>query len=232
MEQWLDFAKGPLFMFAFLFMILGLFRHVVLQVYYLVIRKGKRLRNAPWKRIILDTLTWVVPVKHFIPGTAFFSSASFLSHIGIIIVPVFLSGHVVLWEGFFGVNLPTISAGVADFLTLFTIACLAILFGCRLFVGRQRAMSGMMDYLILIMVFLPFASGYLALHPNVNPFSWNLMMLIHILSAEALFILIPFTKLSHIVLFFFDRVSGLHWQLRPGAGDNVADALFGKEARV
>ncbi|MCF7809565.1 respiratory nitrate reductase subunit gamma [bacterium] len=232
MEQWLDFAKGPLFAFTFLFMILGLFRHVVLQIYYLGIRKGRRLRNAPWRKIILDTLTWAVPVKHFIPGTAFFSSASFLSHIGLILVPVFLVDHVVLWEGFLGLNLPSIGKGVADVLTLFTIACLIVLFCCRVFVGRQRAMSGPMDYLILIMVFLPFASGFLASHPKFNPFAWDTMMLTHFLSAEALFVLIPFTKLSHIVLFFFDRVSGLHWQLRPGAGDKVADALFGKEARV
>jgi hypothetical protein len=52
------------------------------------------------------------------------------------------------------------------------------------------------------------------------------------LSAEFLFVLIPFTKLAHIVLYFFDRISGLHWQLRPGAGDKVARALFDEEARV
>lgn len=232
MEHWIDIAKGPLFTFTFLFMILGLFRHVVLQIYYLIIRKGKRLKNAPWGRIMVDTLSWAVPIKHFIPGTVFFSSASFLSHIGIILVPVFLADHIVLWEGFLGVNLPSISSVLADTLTLFTIACLIVLFCCRMFVRRQRAMSGAMDYLILVMVFLPFASGFMASHPKFNPFSWESMMLTHLLSAELLFVMIPFTKLSHIVLFFFDRVSGLHWQLRPGAGDNVAKALFGKEARV
>jgi hypothetical protein len=57
-------------------------------------------------------------------------------------------------------------------------------------------------------------------------------MLTHVLSAELLFVLIPFTKLSHIVLFFFDRISVLHWQLRPGAGEKVAEVLYGEEARV
>ena len=232
MEQWLNLAKGPLFTFTFLFMILGLFRHVVLQIYYLLIRKGRRLRNAPWGKIAVDTLSWAVPIKHFIPGTVFFSSASFLSHIGMIIVPLLLADHIAMWENYFGVNLPSISVVLADVLTVFTMICLIILFCCRLFVGRQRAMSETMDYLILIMVFLPFISGFLASHPHFNPFSWNAMMLTHILSSELLFVIIPFTKLSHIVLFFFDRISGLHWQLRPGAGDKVADALYGKEARV
>jgi len=81
-------------------------------------------------------------------------------------------------------------------------------------------------------VLLPFVSGYLATHPHLSPIPWGGMMLTHILSAEALMIVVPFTKLSHIVLFAFDRLSAVHWQLRPGAGEKAAEALFGKEARV
>jgi nitrate reductase gamma subunit len=66
----------------------------------------------------------------------------------------------------------------------------------------------------------------------VNPLPWQEMMLIHVLSAEALFLIVPFTKLAHIVLFPFDRLSQVHWQLRPGAGEQVATALYGDEARV
>jgi hypothetical protein len=89
-----------------------------------------------------------------------------------------------------------------------------------------------MDYALLALIFVPFASGYLASHPESNPFPWDTMMLTHVLSADILFLAVPFTKLSHVVLFFFDRISQLHWQLRPGAGDKVAEVLYGKEARV
>jgi nitrate reductase gamma subunit len=58
------------------------------------------------------------------------------------------------------------------------------------------------------------------------------MMLTHLLSAELLFVLTPFTKLAHVVLFFFDRISAVHWQLRPGAGDKIAKALYGEEVRI
>ncbi|MEJ2367722.1 MAG: hypothetical protein P8Z49_05090 [Acidobacteriota bacterium] len=57
-------------------------------------------------------------------------------------------------------------------------------------------------------------------------------MLLHILSAEALFVAIPFSKLAHMVLFPFDRLSQVHWQLKPGAGDRIAAALYGDEAQV
>lgn len=232
MEQWIDFAEGPLFALTFMIMVFGLIRLVIIQVYSLVARKGRRLRNAPWRKILADALTWVIPIRHLIPGTKLFSVISFLFHIGVLIVPIFLADHIVLWERFLGVALPAIGYTVADWLTLFTLAALVALFGFRVFLPRLRAMSQPADYYLLIVVFLPFATGYAASHPIVNPVSWEAMMLIHILSAELLFILIPFTKLAHIVLFFFDRVSAVHWQLRPGAGDQVAEALFGEEARV
>lgn len=232
MDQWIAFAEGPLFALTFLIMILGLARLFVLQVHALAIRKGTRLRNAPWSKILRDATTWIVPIRHFIPGTVIFSTVSFLSHIGIIIVPVFLDDHIVLWEAFFHTDLPSIGKGVADFLTLFTLACILVLLGYRTFGRRQRSMSRPMDYVLLLMVFFPFASGYLASHPTVNPLPWNVTFLFHLLSAELLFVSIPFTKLAHIVLFVFDRISAVHWQLRPGAGDRVAHALFGSEARV
>jgi len=117
-------------------------------------------------------------------------------------------------------------------LTLTTVGCCVLLLGYRLVIRRARDLSRPSDYVLLIMVLLPFASGYMASHPAVNPLPWSAMILVHILSAEALMIAAPFTKLSHIVLFAFDRLSAVHWQLRPGAGERVAEALFGEEARV
>lgn len=232
MEQWITFAKGPLFALAILIMVLGLGRVVVIQAYSLAISKGRRLQNAPWRKMFAETASWATPVGHLIPGTRVFSVVSYLSHIGILVVPLFLASHVVLWEGLLNLHLPKIGYGLADFLTLFTSAGLLCLLSLRIFSGRLREMSRRSDYVLLIAVLLPFASGYLAMHPQYNPLPWEVMMLVHLLSAELLLILIPFTKLSHVVLFFFERASGLHWQLRPGSGDRVAEALYGKEARV
>jgi nitrate reductase gamma subunit len=232
MEQWIVFARGPLFALAFLIMLLGLIRLTLIQIYLLVTGKGRRLQNAPWRKILAEAASWVVPIRHLIPGTRVFSVVSYLFHVGILVVPIFLADHIALWEKQFGIDLPSIDYSLADFLTLFTIACIFVLLGFRIFLGRLRSMSRRSDYALLVLILLPFASGYLAMHPSYNPLPWDVMMLAHLLSAELLFILIPFTKLAHIVLFFFDRISGLHWQLRPGAGEQVAEALFGKEARV
>ncbi len=232
MERWIDFAKGPLFAFTFLIMVLGLARLALIQTYSLARGKGRRLRNAPWRKILLESATWVVPVRHLIAGTKFFSVISYLFHMGILIVPIFLADHIVLWKRFLNVNLPAISYGLADSLTLFTIACAIVLLAFRIFSPRLRSMSRRSDFSLLLVVLGPFVTGYLAMHPRYNPLPWEVMMFIHVLSAELLFVLIPFTKLAHIVLFFFDRISVLHWQLRPGAGEKVIRVLYGEKARV
>ncbi|MFO7653310.1 MAG: hypothetical protein R6X25_05740 [Candidatus Krumholzibacteriia bacterium] len=232
MERLLDFARGPLFALTFGFMLLALLRLVVVQATALLHGKGVQLRRAPWRQIVADSITWAVPLHHLIRGTVIFSSASFLLHVGLIIVPLFLADHVVLWERLLGVGLPAIRQGFADALTLLTLGCLLVLLGCRTFVARQRAVSRPMDYLLLLAIAGPFATGFLASHPGINPFPWEWMMLLHLLGAELLFVLVPTTKLAHVVLYAFDRISAVHWQLRPGAGARVAEALFGSEARV
>jgi len=231
MDGWLEIATGPLFAATFLVMVLGLARHVLLQL-CLVVTKASTLRRVRWRRAVTDSLGWIVPVRHLVPGTLILSLTSILFHAGVILVPIFLADHVALWETFLGVGLPSIGRGLADVLTLVTIGCLAVLFGYRLLIARSHALSRTSDYLILILIAVPFVSGYLAAHPAVNPLPWRSMMLVHVLGAEALLVAVPFTKLAHVVLFFFDRLSVIHWQLRPGAGDRVAEALCGKEARV
>jgi len=232
MDAWLDFARGPLFAVTFLVMILGLGRQVLLQFYFISTKKWRRLRGVPWKSIARETLSWVIPVRHMERGTGVFTAASFLMHIGIILVPLFLIDHVVLWEAFLGVSLPAIGRGTAEVLALLTIGCGFLLLVLRSFFARHRVPSRPADYVLLVLVILPFLSGYLASHPRVNPFPWDAMMLTHVLSAELLFVIMPFTKLAHVVLFFFDRISAVHWQLRPGAGDKIAKALYGDEVRI
>ncbi len=232
MDAWIEFAKGPLFAVTFLVMILGLGRQVVLQIYFLSAKKGRRLRGVAWSKVARETLSWALPVRHMEQSTEFFTASSFLMHIGILLVPLFLLDHIILWEGFLGVNLPALYPALADVLVLLTIACGFTLLALRTFRRRHRVVSRPTDYLLLVLVTLPFLFGYLASHPSINPFPWNATMLAHLLSAELLFVVVPFTKLAHVVLFFFDRISAVHWQLKPGAGDKIAEALYGAEVRL
>jgi nitrate reductase gamma subunit len=195
-------------------------------------RKRAGLRRLPWRRVAGETLSWAVPLRHMIPGTIVISAASFLFHIGAILVPLFLGAHVRQWEAFLGIGLPSLGKSFSDVLTLLTLGCVLVLLSYRSLIRRSRELSRPSDYALLVAILLPFLSGYLAAHPNLNPLPWQHMMLVHLFSADVLMFIVPFTKLAHIVLFPFDRLSAVYWQLRPGAGARVAEALYGKEARV
>jgi nitrate reductase gamma subunit len=230
-EGLLAFARGPLFALTFLIMLLGLMRHVMVQG-YLLFGTDARHQGAGWRRILADSAAWLVPVRHLVRGTLLLTAASFLFHIAVIVPALFYEGHILLWEGYLGVNLPALGAGVADALTLLALVCGLLLLGYRVVVRRARALSSGRDYAVLLVTLLPFLTGYLAAHPHYSPLPWNGMLLLHVLSGELLFVTIPFSKLAHMVLFPFVRISPVYWHLQPGAGDQAARALFGRMGRA
>jgi nitrate reductase gamma subunit len=138
-----------------------------------------------------------------------------------------------LWKRALGISWPGISISIANVLTILTIACGLFLFGYRLFSSGARQLSHFSDYFLIVLLLVPFISGFMAVHPRFNPLSYNAIMLIHILSSELIFVLIPCTKLAHCILFVFDRISSdIYWKMPRGAGKMVAYELHGKEAKV
>ena len=77
----------------------------------------------------------------------------------------------------------------------------------RIISAYIRILSTVSDYLLLIVTSLPFLTGYFVTHGTLDSIAFlgDNMMLIHMLAGELMLILIPFTKLSHYILFFFSR---------------------------
>ena len=87
-------------------------------------------------------------------------------------------------------------------------------------------LSRFQDYALPLLIALPFASGFLVMHPAWSPFSRDAALLVHVLSADVLLFLIPLTKLNHMVLLPTTQlVSELAWHFPPDAGHHVAVAL-------
>ena len=191
METLIDFAKGPLFAMTFLFMVLGLIREVYLQV----LRMHANLRRVSnWNFSILanarSLIEWLIPLNHIYKKRMVFGLASFIFHVGLLIVPLFLLDHLALWKGALGISWPGISMVLADGLTIITLVAAGVLLGHRFYSQPVRALSQPADYALLILLCVPFVSGFMAHHPAVNPLPYNVMMLVHILSAELIFVLI------------------------------------------
>jgi len=114
----------------------------------------------------------------------------------------------------------------SDTLTLITITTTIALMIGRIGNHNSRALSRLQDYLLPPLILVPFVTGYLAMHPWINPFNYDWVMFFHVMSANLIFVLIPFTKLSHCVLLPTTQlVSEVGWHFPADSGEAVAHAL-------
>jgi nitrate reductase gamma subunit len=230
MEAWLTFARGPLLRLSFAILALGVLRQVGLTVAELILayrRAGDQV--LPHGVLLRRSLGWIVPVNALRGTRCAYTAASLLFHAGVLLVPVFQAGHVALVRRGLGIGWPTFPPVVTDALTLGALAALAALALLRLADRASRVLSGFQDWFLLGLCGLVFLSGYATAHPATNPLPFPLTYLVHLLGAELLLVLLPFTKLAHAVLFPFTQVSWeLGWHFVPGAGERVRLAL-GKE---
>ncbi len=131
-----------------------------------------------------------------------FAFMVFLLHIALLAVPLFLNAHNLLWHEAFGISLPSLPDTVADGLTVALIGAGIFLLVRRIVRPEVRILTSTWDYTLLILTLLPFVTGLCAYHQWGD---YPTMLLLHILSGQVLLILIPFTKLGHMLLFFFTR---------------------------
>jgi nitrate reductase gamma subunit len=227
--DWLEWAKGPVFRFSIILLLLGLLRLMVLNVVNIVdLISRARNRNIPWRAVIRDTFGWLFPYKTA-KSQKVITVVSILFHVSVIVTPIFLAAHIMLWRRGVGVGWSAIPQVAADYLTLTAVATAAVLFIKRVSASATRALSRPQDYLLPLLIMVPFVSGYLAMHPAINPFEYNATMFVHVMSGNLILVLIPFTKMSHAVLFPTTQlVSEMAWHLAPDSGDSVALTL-GKE---
>jgi nitrate reductase gamma subunit len=131
-----------------------------------------------------------------------FSLVFFVFHVGLLAVPLFLYAHNLLWDQSFGVSLWSMPDRWADILTMVVMGSLVFLFLRRLVRPEVRILTTAWDYILLLLTLLPFVTGFLA-YRQWGPY--DTVLILHILCSEILLIVIPFSKLGHVILFFFTR---------------------------
>lgn len=229
METLLHWARGPLFWTALAFMALGLLRHLGILLW-----EGMRVyrragdRALPLGRVARDTLRWLVPVGR-LENRALYSATTVVLHAAVLLVPLFLAGHIELWRRGIGLSWPALPNAIATTLTVVGVVAGVAVVVQRLVSRESRSLSRFQDYALPMFIAFVLASGFLVMHPTWNPFGRDGTLLVHALGADLLLFLVPLTKLSHMVLLPFTQlVSELAWHFPPDAGARVAVAL-GKE---
>lgn len=232
MPTWLEIAKGPMFRFTLVILVLGLARLVILSLWGMLVairRAGDR--NISYTQIVKETLSWLVPIHRLHRTRPIFSYASFVLHLGIIFAGLFLSNHIAILASNLAISWPAIYRPVLDILTLAAIVAGMYLLLFRIYVRNSRFMSNVMDYVLLLLILNIFVSGYVA-GRAWNPIPYDTLMLFHTLNGVVLLLLIPFTKIAHCVLYPLIRLaSEIAWHLTPQGGSDVVRTLHGPEGR-
>ncbi|MCL5266598.1 MAG: hypothetical protein M1469_00650 [Bacteroidetes bacterium] len=230
----LQFARGPLFRLCFIIMLLGLARILFLDFWgaQKVYRRAGD-KKMPWRLIASRTFEWVFPVKRVFRNRQVYSFFSILFHIGLIIVPVFLFAHISLWKSSVGISWPALPYWWAFWLTAATIVFATLMLVERLVVKSIHSLSRGQDYLWLLLLLLPFVTGFVCANLNISAGVYQFLMLVHVLSGDLIFFMTPFTKIAHCVLAPFSQViDALAWKFPPKTDEDICATLSKKGAPV
>jgi nitrate reductase gamma subunit len=204
------FAEGPLLWIAFLIFIIGTLIRMA-QFIFVARTKDKPFYDYFSLKYIFATLArWLLPLNVDVKKNPVFVSCVYLFHICLIVLPIWLAGHISLWEeSRFGWSWSSLPDKWADWMTLLLFAISIYFILRRALSPDLRIITTFSDYLLIVVTALPFLTGYFLTHGTLDSikFLGDNMRLLHVLSAELVLILIPFTRLSHSVLFFFSRAA-------------------------
>ena len=123
-------------------------------------------------------------------------------HLCVVLLPIFLLAHTVLWYESWEIQWWSLPDLLADLMALWVIlACVYFIFR-RLHIREVKQVTRPMDFGLLIIILLTFLTGFLAYH-QWGPY--RSILILHIISSEILLVVLPFSKLGHMLFFGFSR---------------------------
>jgi nitrate reductase gamma subunit len=203
MNELYDFLSGPALWAAFIVFVVGL----IVRTAYLFGLSKERDRvfynHVDLRWALRSIIHWLVPLGSVsLRAQPLFSIAFFVFHICLFGVPLFLFAHNMLWQEAFGIRIPSMPDFWADILTVVFLLSAVFLLVRRLVRPEVRILTTAWDYFLILLTSAPFVTGFLAYH-QIGPY--KPILILHILLAEILLVVIPFSKLGHIILFFPSR---------------------------
>jgi ferredoxin len=184
--------EEPLVWIAFFIFLFGIITRLAL--FFAGIIKGGKKEPFGREYFFFSFLRILTPYYKAFSKRPHLFIAGYFFHFCIIVVPVWFSGHIDLWEDSrFEWYWDAMSDELADWLTLLFLGIAAFLFIRRLISSKQRRDSSLSDYFVIIVTALPFMTGYFLAHGTLENFiSLHTMWTLHVLSGEIMLVLIVF----------------------------------------
>jgi nitrate reductase gamma subunit len=214
-----DFLTGPMFWLSLGICLIGMLVRFVRYFKGLNWQMDRVAYKAypfqGFKGALRSILKWLIPFGTYGWRRQPFMTIIFFGfHIGAVLVPLFLLAHNLFLEEKIGFSLITLSPLLADVLSWAVVVSALLLALRRIALPEVRILTTTYDYFILLISVAPFITGLIARYEIGSYAFW---LTAHILCAEVLLIAIPFTKLSHIVLFFASRAQlGMDYGIKRG----------------
>jgi len=123
-------------------------------------------------------------------------------HLCVIILPLFLLAHIVLWYESWQILWWSLPDLLADLMAIWVILACIYFIVRRWVVPEVKKVTRPSDILLPAIILLTFLTGFLAYH-QWGPY--RPIMILHVLAGEILLIAIPFSKLGHMLFFMFSR---------------------------
>lgn len=203
MDSLYNFVRGPLLWIAFLIFAGGsIFK---LSSMFTLISKKERFIYSymSWKYSFRSIFNWLIPFRAMIwRKNPVLTMVTFSFHLCLVLAPLFLFAHVMLFSEAFGLKWWTFPDYLVDIMTIVVIAGLVFFLVRRIIRPEVRFVTSASDFVILIIVAAPFVTGFFAYHQYFN-YQW--MMILHVFSGAFLLVIIPFTRLSHMLFSPFTR---------------------------
>ena len=197
-----ELARGPLAWISFLFFIFGSLYRIAYLLYSgksePVLDSSRRNKDAA-QSILRGIIPFSATIMRRQP---FFTVITFLFHICVILLPVFLLAHTVLWYESWGIQWSSLPDTIADVMTIWVIiACIYFVLRRTTSTNAKRV-NRPIDLLFPAIILAIFLTGFLATH-QWGPY--RPLLILHIFTSELLLVILPFSKLGHMLFFWFTR---------------------------
>ncbi len=198
-----QFLSGPMVWSAFAIFIVGSLYRLVRMIYLVYTKETFIFSFMSFKYSMRSLCHWLIPFgSSNMKKNPIFTIVTFLFHICLIVSPIFLLSHIILWDEAWNISVPALPDAVGDIMTIIVI-CGGIFFLVRrLKVPVVAYVTSPSDYMLLAIAIAPFITGFWAYHQLP---CYSVAMFLHIVSGEIMLIAIPFTRLSHMIFFLFSR---------------------------
>lgn len=198
-----SFVRGPLAWVAFAIFIIGSLYKIISMLQLAKKKDPFVYEYTSMYYAIRSIFHWIVPFANINSRQRpIFTIVTFVFHICLLSVPIFLLAHVILWDESFSISWWTFPEWMADVMSLIVVACCGYFLWRRLTQPEAKYVTSASDFVILALVAAPFITGFLAYHQWLGYKFW---LILHILSGEIWLAIIPFTRLSHMLFFPLNR---------------------------